>query len=70
MLAMLGAAVAMPQHATCPSEWVDVDTPPLACTSTWERDGAPLTLVFSDEFERDGRGFADGEDARWTALNS
>ena len=58
------------QHAQCPSEWVDVDTPSMACTSRRERDGEVLKLVFSDEFERGGRGFRDGEDARWTALES
>lgn len=25
--------------------------------------------MFSDEFEKDGRSFKDGEDSRWTALD-
>lgn len=58
------------QNAHCPSEWVDIDTPAAACSSTSQRDGTPLKLVFSDEFEQDGRTFYDGEDARWTALES
>ena len=58
------------RHIECPSEWVDIDTPSSACTSRRERDGEYLKLVFSDEFERGGRGFRDGEDARWTALES
>ena len=50
-------------------EWVDVDTPPEACSATSERDGRVLSLVFSDEFEVDGRTFADGQDSRWTAID-
>ena len=58
------------QHSICPGEWVDVDTPASGCTARSERDGAALELVFSDEFERDGRSFLDGHDSRWTGLNS
>ena len=58
--------------ASCPGglEWVDVDSPAAACTSRSERDGRLLELVFSDEFEREGRTFLDGHDARWTGLDS
>lgn len=28
-----------------------------------------IKQVFSDEFETEGRSFADGEDSRWTALD-
>jgi hypothetical protein len=28
-----------------------------------------FSQVFSDEFEQDGRNFADGNDPRWTAIN-
>ena len=28
-----------------------------------------MNLVFSDEFESDGRTFGDGQDSRWTALD-
>jgi beta-glucan synthesis-associated protein KRE6 len=31
-------------------------------------DATPLALVFSDEFEVEGRTFNDGDDPRWTAL--
>ena len=49
-------------------EWVDVDTPDAACTSVSGRDELELTLVFSDEFEREGRTFLDGQDSAWTSL--
>ena len=68
VLAVLGGTRG--EHAVCPGEWVDVDTPNEACVSASERDGARLELVFSDEFEREGRTFLDGHDARWTGLNS
>lgn len=65
-LALLHAAV----DAACPGagQWVDVDTPLIACDATSEHDGGALELVFSDEFELAGRLFLDGHDARWTAL--
>lgn len=51
--------------------WVDPDTPKSS------RKTKPLTtndkreyeLVFSDEFEQDGRTFQDGTDPRWTAIH-
>ena len=55
--------------ASCPGEWVDFDTPYDACTTTSHKTGQRMKLVFSDEFESDGRMFRDGEDARWTALD-
>jgi beta-glucanase (GH16 family) len=55
---------------TCAS-WVDPDTPeeaqdtrPLA-----PEDDRQYSLVFSDEFNTDGRTFNDGHDPRWTAIN-
>ena len=50
-------------------EWVDLDTPAEACTTSG-KGGAPFKLVFSDEFELAGRSFKDGDDARWTGIDS
>ena len=51
--------------------WIDPDTPiekhttiPLTADDT--RD---YKIIFSDEFETDGRSFNDGEDPRWTSLD-
>lgn len=52
-------------------EWIDPDTP------EYFHETKPLTrgdkrdykLVFSDEFNVDGRTFHDGEDPRWTAIH-
>lgn len=52
----------------CSGEWIDLDTPSSAC-HTRGLD-APYSLVFSDEFELDGRSFIDGADARWTAQDT
>ena len=49
------------------SEWVDPDTPDAARSLV--RDGVRYTLAFSDEFNVDGRTFADGDDALWTGLD-
>lgn len=56
----------------CPGggQWIDVDTPGSACVAHSHHDGRVMQLVFSDEFEVEERSFADGEDARWTALES
>lgn len=51
------------------TEWVDVDSPLSAHSSTFQFDGSAVRLVFSDEFERDGRTFHDGEEARWAAVS-
>lgn len=47
--------------------WVDPDTPSNAMGK--EFYGRQYELVFSDEFDREGRTFEDGSDPRWTALN-
>ena len=53
----------------CPtSEWIDPDTPASACTGKVDRVGETLELVFSDEFNVDGRTFEDGDDPKWTAI--
>ncbi|GAX26071.1 hypothetical protein FisN_4Hh425 [Fistulifera solaris] len=55
------------------SSWVDPDTP--AVEKVPQRraltpgDNRHYNLVFSDEFEIDGRTFNDGYDPRWTAIN-
>lgn len=61
---------------TCPdgpgSEWIDPDTragSPEACSpSLTDSLGRPLQLIFSDEFNIDGRTFRDGDDPAWTAI--
>jgi len=51
--------------------WVDPDTPKEGQTTTSlsASDKREYQLVFSDEFEQEGRTFHDGSDPRWTALN-
>ena len=53
------------------AEWVDPDSPQQVRTvvSLLEHDDRLYQLVFSDEFEQDGRTFQDGNDPRWTAMN-
>jgi hypothetical protein len=51
--------------------WVDPDT---SEHSRWTKalypeDTREYELVFSDEFEQDGRYFHDGNDPRWTAIH-
>jgi beta-glucanase (GH16 family) len=48
---------------------VDPDTPSNARTRTSTFDGSTLNLVFSDEFNQDGRTFYPGDDPFWTAPN-
>ncbi|KAL7418590.1 hypothetical protein Q5752_007048 [Cryptotrichosporon argae] len=47
---------------------IDADTPSDVYTRTGF-DGNTWTLVFSDEFEKDGRTFYDGDDPFWTAMD-
>ncbi|KAF5333605.1 hypothetical protein D9611_002501 [Ephemerocybe angulata] len=46
---------------------VDLDTPKEAWTKTSLRDGSKMVLVFSDEFNTDGRTFYPGDDPYWEA---
>ena len=57
--------------ASANAGWVDPDSPLQAQTalSLIENDKRLYQLVFSDEFEQDGRTFHDGNDPRWTAMN-
>jgi len=49
---------------------IDVDTPPSALTMTsFNDDGAVYDLVFSDEFNTDGRTFYPGDDPYWEAVD-
>ncbi|WVO17114.1 hypothetical protein L204_104804 [Cryptococcus depauperatus] len=47
---------------------VDPDTPRYLTTRTGT-DGKEWTLVFSDEFEKEGRTFYEGDDPFWTAVD-
>jgi hypothetical protein len=51
--------------------WVDPDTPTkhLKTSSLFEEDAREYSLVFSVEFDQEGRTFEDGADPRWTAID-
>ena len=49
--------------------WVDPDTDEADVSTSSLVDGSKQRLVFSDEFNTDGRKFIDGMDPRWTAIN-
>lgn len=51
------------------SSWVDPDTPASAHTTQSLFNNRKQTIVFSDEFEAEGRAFTDGADPKWTALD-
>ncbi|KAK9762728.1 hypothetical protein K7432_011267 [Basidiobolus ranarum] len=53
--------------ATPISPWIDSDTPKEFTTKSI--GGQNFTLVFSDEFEKAGRTFAEGDDPKWTAVD-
>ncbi|KAF8914199.1 glucosidase [Gymnopilus junonius] len=46
---------------------VDMDTPEEAHTTTSIQDGSPMLLIFSDEFNTNGRTFYPGDDPYWEA---
>lgn len=48
---------------------IDHDTPKDAYTIKSRRDGREFQLVFSDEFEQDGRSFYPGDDPYWEAVD-
>ncbi|KAK0467011.1 glycoside hydrolase family 16 protein [Desarmillaria tabescens] len=48
---------------------IDLDTPEDAYTFTSWRDGSEWQLIFSDEFETDGRTFYPGDDPYWEAVD-
>jgi hypothetical protein len=54
-----------------PGNWglIDVETPQSAYTRTGYYDGQTYHLVFSDEFNTDGRSFYPGDDPYWEAVD-
>lgn len=48
---------------------IDPDTPDWALTRTSLHDGTQLQLIFSDEFNNDGRTFYPGDDPYWEATD-
>lgn len=48
---------------------IDIDTPQSAYTTTSYADGSEWQLIFSDEFNTDGRTFYPGDDPYWEAVN-
>ena len=48
---------------------IDVDTPSSAHTITSFADSSEWQLVFSDEFNREGRTFWPGDDPYWEAVD-
>jgi beta-glucanase (GH16 family) len=49
--------------------WIDPDTRGKYQTTKSLFDGKEYTLVFSDEFNVEGRNFSDGYDPRWTSID-
>ena len=68
MLSLVSICSLLTAASSTTAEWVDIDTPIEHHQTSSEHDGSPLQLVFSDEFDRDGRDFVDGHDSRWTSL--
>jgi beta-glucanase (GH16 family) len=54
-----------------PGNWglVDLETPKSAYTMQSFTDGSEYQLVFSDEFNTDGRTFYPGDDPYWEAVD-
>ena len=48
--------------------WCDPKTPAEA-NNFVDSQKTAMKLIFSDEFEEQGRNFANGHDTKWTALN-
>ncbi|KAF5367017.1 hypothetical protein D9758_003867 [Tetrapyrgos nigripes] len=48
---------------------IDRDTPQDAYTAPSMQDGSSMTLVFSDEFNQEGRSFYPGDDPFWEAVD-
>ncbi|KAE9408265.1 beta-glucan synthesis-associated [Gymnopus androsaceus JB14] len=68
----LGGINASGQVPAMPGNWaiIDVETPQEAHTYTSFRDNVTeMQLVFSDEFNTDGRTFYPGDDPYWEAVN-
>ena len=61
-------------HAQIPSmvgNWglIDLDTPQTAYKKKGYADGTTMQLVFSDEFNTEGRSFYPGDDPYWEAVD-
>lgn len=67
----LGGINASGQLPSMPNNWglIDVDTPSSAHTIASFADGSEWQLVFSDEFNVDGRTFWPGDDPYWEAAD-
>lgn len=67
----LGGTNATGQIPSLPGNWamIDKDTPQELLTKTSYVDGTQLELVFSDEFNVDGRTFYPGDDPYWEAVD-
>jgi Beta-glucan synthesis-associated protein SKN1/KRE6/Sbg1 len=50
------------------SGWVDPDSPAEFRTMASYTDGKIYDLIMSDEFNREGRSFKDGDDPTWTGM--
>lgn len=62
---LVGLGAMWPSPAS--AGWIDPDSRP---EDQWlSFNGEDYDLVFSDEFNREGRNFNDGADPRWTAVN-
>jgi beta-glucan synthesis-associated protein KRE6 len=64
---LAAAAVLIGRHSSVQAGWIDPDTAPEHLTTTSLHDGRLYDLVMSDEFNVEGRTFADGDDPMWTA---
>ncbi|EPQ53587.1 glycoside hydrolase family 16 protein [Gloeophyllum trabeum ATCC 11539] len=67
----LGGINASGQVPSMNGNWglIDLDTPQEALTHTSYKDGTEWQLVFSDEFNVEGRSFYPGDDPYWEAVN-
>jgi beta-glucan synthesis-associated protein KRE6 len=67
----LGGTNATGQVPSMPGNWgmIDVETPQDAYTYKAFLDGSEMQLVFSDEFNTDGRTFYPGDDPYWEAVD-
>ncbi|TFK48197.1 glycoside hydrolase family 16 protein [Heliocybe sulcata] len=67
----VGGTNATGQVPSMAGNWglIDLDTPQEAYTKPSFRDGSDWALVFSDEFNEDGRSFFPGDDPYWEAVD-
>lgn len=67
----LGGINGSGQVPKMPGNWglVDLETPQSAYTKTSYGDGSDWQLIFSDEFNEDGRTFYPGDDPYWEAVD-